>query len=83
MKKAMKAAGILATVITLGISSPAMAQDNGSTTTTQTRSVDNEDNDGDHGKWGLVGLLGLLGLLGRNRKETHVRTTTSPNVIRS
>lgn len=73
----MRTNTLLTTIVlalTLGVASPALAQDVDTTYPADTEESDNS------GLWGLFGLLGGLGLLGlKRRNEDHrVRTTTAP-----
>ena len=68
MKKVTNVFAVLLITATLGLSTPAVAQDNDNNRTATTRTADDDD-DGDSGKWGLAGLLGLLGLLGLKRRD--------------
>ena len=65
---------IVATIITAGSVSVAVAQDNDAQ-----RGAQSADRDDDRGEWGWLGLLGLAGLMGLKRRDRdeHVTGRTS------
>lgn len=73
MKTIKKIFAVLFVFTFLGVSTPAISQNNDADTT---KTVDDNDDD-DSGKMGLLGLLGLAGLLGLRRKDDDRNRTTT------
>ena len=61
---------VLAAMLSLGVSTAALAESAGSVTAQEET---NGDDNGDTGLWGLVGLLGLAGLAGLRRDDRDRR----------
>lgn len=79
MKRITSFTAVLAVSAFLAFTSPVLAQQTGTTTTTEIDRETDADDDGDD-EWGLLGLLGLAGLLGlkrRDRVEDRQRTTAN------
>jgi MYXO-CTERM domain-containing protein len=79
MKRITMFMTVLAVSAFLGFTTPVLAQQTGTTTTTEIDRETDADDDGDD-EWGLLGLLGLVGLLGlkrRDRVEDTHRTTVN------
>jgi MYXO-CTERM domain-containing protein len=77
MKRINKFIAVLAVSAFLGFTTPVLAQQTGTTTTTE---IDRDADDDDNDEWGLLGLLGLAGLLGlkrRDKVEDRHRTTAN------
>jgi MYXO-CTERM domain-containing protein len=73
MHKKIAAVG-LATLLTLGTSAHAFAQQQpGTATQVPTSQQANQSRDDDGFPWGLLGLLGLAGLAGLKRRDHEVR----------
>jgi MYXO-CTERM domain-containing protein len=68
MRRAIAAVG-LASVLTFGGATAAMAAPN--SFVAQTDVSTDDDDGGDAGLWGLLGLLGLAGLAGLKRRDTN------------
>lgn len=63
----------LAAMLSMGVSTAALAQDVTTTTPDVTTQQETNDDNGNAGLWGLLGLLGLGGLAGLRRDDKDHR----------